>query len=490
MNLSTKLSRVALVLSLLAGGGCGKLVPPGALVVTQVPTPGPGVPAAKDMLDARYPPGSRVVLVIPPYRPLDVRVLSQGLEAAGDPVVSPDGRCVFFAGKAHGADAWQIYAAKVSGGQPKAVTSMDGGAMGAAIIATGDLVFGSPVPNVGETWNTSRPSALYSQSPNGKPRRLTYGPMSALDPTALADGRILFVSGQPNATTGSTPHLALFTVNNDGTEVTAFAGKHDRVAFVRRPRDLLDGHVGFLASNADALGDSWAEGVSLARPFANRGPLFSFPGARCRSVEPGGDGTILVSLESRGVSGRSMRGSQAVFRLVAGAQTLPQPLFDDPAWDDIEATRVAARPKPMGHVTAIAPGKNYGTILCLDANRSTYQTAQNGNRSATARIRVLNQVGNGKVRVLGEVPVQTDGSFMAEVPADIPLGFEALDEQGQVLRRLPPMIWVRAGENRSCIGCHEPHNHSPRNARPLAASQPPVVLGGQTGCVAIHPPAP
>ena len=90
---------------------------------------------------------------------------------------------------------------------------------------------------------------------------------------------------------------------------------------------------------------------------------------------------------------------------------------------------------------------------------------------------MLSETEQGVLRALGEVELQPDGSFLAEVPADVPLGFEALDAHGNVLRRLPPMVWVRAGENRSCLGCHEPHNRSPRNARPLAVNFPPARLG-------------
>jgi hypothetical protein len=70
---------------------------------------------------------------------------------------------------------------------------------------------------------------------------------------------------------------------------------------------------------------------------------------------------------------------------------------------------------------------------------------------------------------------------MAEVPADLPLGFEALDDHRQVLRRVAPMIWLRPGENRSCVGCHAPHNHSPHNQRPLAVRVPVPLLGVQEG---------
>ena len=68
--------------------------------------------------------------------------------------------------------------------------------------------------------------------------------------------------------------------------------------------------------------------------------------------------------------------------------------------------------------------------------------------------------------------MQADGSFLAEVPADVPLGFESLDENGRVLRHEAPMLWVRPAENRSCIGCHEPRNRAPHNQRPLAVSVP------------------
>jgi hypothetical protein len=36
---------------------------------------------------------------------------------------------------------------------------------------------------------------------------------------------------------------------------------------------------------------------------------------------------------------------------------------------------------------------------------------------------------------------------------------------------------VRPAENRSCIGCHEPHNRSPYNHRPLAVNAPIPCLG-------------
>jgi len=116
------------------------------------------------------------------------------------------------------------------------------------------------------------------------------------------------------------------------------------------------------------------------------------------------------------------------------------------------------------------PTKSTGKILCLNANFSS--DISDGAQSPANRVRVLVETSPGNVRVLGEVPVQADGSFLADVPADVPIGFESLDETGRVLRREAPMLWVRPAENRSCIGCHEPRNRSPHNQRPLAVNVP------------------
>jgi hypothetical protein len=131
----------------------------------------------------------------------------------------------------------------------------------------------------------------------------------------------------------------------------------------------------------------------------------------------------------------------------------------------------------MGHVSAIMPAKHYGTILCMNANftRPEGRATRPGEPLKAAKVRIF--TGNKeKASMLGEVLLQADGSFMAQVPAEVPLGFESLDAQGNTLLKSEPFLWLRPGENRSCIGCHEPYNHTIPNIRPLAAGLPPAVL--------------
>ena len=457
---------------MLAGAGCEKPVPPaGALVLTQLPVTA-AFASATDILDLRYPPGSRVVLMKAPPGSGRVQVLSEDLAAAGDPVVSCDGRRVFFVGKATASAEWQIYQDDLAAGRRQALTSLPGGAMSPVLLPTGSLLFASPVPKIGGP-NYSQPlSALYVQPPGGQPRQLTFSSRSITEPTILSDGRILFVSAEPPESSNSASGPALFTMNNDGTEITAFAGQVDDASAIQRPRQLADGRVVFLVSKSGANPpDSVAECVRTARPFQSRAPLFPGVTARVRSVQPAGNGDLLVCAEN--ASGA--RASLALFRVSPTATTLGAPLLAGSDWNCCEAAEIAPHPQPMGRLSTVDLTKQTGKILCLNANFSDDHSA--GTTPVATHVRVLAEASPGNVCALGEVPVQADGSFMAEVPANVPLGFEALDENGRVLRREAPMIWVRPAENRSCIGCHEPYNRAPHNHRPLAVSVSIPCLG-------------
>ena len=443
--------------------------------MTQTPVAVPPPPAATAM-DVRYPPGSRVVLLVPPFRADTVRELSRGLVAAGDPCVSWDGRWVYFAGKSSEHADWQIYKADASGGRPQLVTQVPGGAMDPALAAHEELVFSSPVPEAGRLWTTPKPVALYGLLPGQTPRRLTFGPDSAVSATVLRDGRILFVTAEPHDNNRGPRQLCLFTINNDGTEVTAYAGQEDGVDFIRRPRELGGGRIAFLAARTEESGPiGWAESVRSASPFATRTNLFPFQSAGCRSVEALAENEVLACVETSGLAGRSMTANAAVYRIATNATAIGAPIFADPQWNSIEATPLAARAEPAGHTTAVMPGSPRGTVLCLNVNDSS-EPAADRNAAPAAELRVIALAASGQPRTLGKVPVASDGSVLVYLPAGVPLGFDTLDAQGNLLRHQPPFLWLQPGENRACVGCHEPRNHAPRNIRPLATQLDPARL--------------
>jgi hypothetical protein len=73
-------------------------------------------------------------------------------------------------------------------------------------------------------------------------------------------------------------------------------------------------------------------------------------------------------------------------------------------------------------------------------------------------------------RVWGFADVEEDGSAHFEVPADLPLYFLPLDEEGRAVQRMRTFTHFRPGERQSCIGCHADRNYVSPGARNLRTS--------------------
>ena len=65
------------------------------------------------------------------------------------------------------------------------------------------------------------------------------------------------------------------------------------------------------------------------------------------------------------------------------------------------------------------------------------------------------------VRILGDVPVEPDGSAQFRVPVDTAVYFQLLDENRMELRRMRSFISFQPGEARACVGCHESRASAP-----------------------------
>ncbi|MCX6898798.1 MAG: discoidin domain-containing protein [Verrucomicrobia bacterium] len=69
------------------------------------------------------------------------------------------------------------------------------------------------------------------------------------------------------------------------------------------------------------------------------------------------------------------------------------------------------------------------------------------------------------IRILGDVPVEKDGSAKFRVPVDTAVYFQLLDENRMELRRMRSFISFQPGEQRACTGCHESKTVAPVPAR-------------------------
>ncbi|GLQ30044.1 hypothetical protein [Litoribrevibacter albus] len=78
--------------------------------------------------------------------------------------------------------------------------------------------------------------------------------------------------------------------------------------------------------------------------------------------------------------------------------------------------------------------------------------------------------------IIGYAPLEPDGSFKLEVPADTPLGISVVDENGRAIQVHTNWVHVRPGETRTCNGCHSPRRGSALNGAGIAGNHPNTLL--------------
>lgn len=83
---------------------------------------------------------------------------------------------------------------------------------------------------------------------------------------------------------------------------------------------------------------------------------------------------------------------------------------------------------------------------------------------------------DGIKRILGSVPLESDGSVCLQVPPCRALHFQLLDEQQRALQTMRSFANVMPGERRGCVGCHEMHSVAPAPAAAIALRKPPQQL--------------
>ncbi len=268
----------------------------------------------------------------------------------------------------------------------------------------------------------------------------------------LPDGRIVYAAelAGPSPLPEVAHGTALFVADGDG-------GPGVRITFGAGldcdPAVLDDGRVVF---------SSW-------RPAAGRLGLFT--------VHPDGTGYAAFHLpDGHAVLPRQAATRDVDFvlltedalRTMSADWDAPMSVASDaPAPDAIE---LRGRPRAQGHLSSVRPGGAYGTLICVDARRT-------GSKAATRARFVFADTGQG----LGVVPLESDGSFAVRVPADTPLRIELLDAAGAVRASEMASLWVRPGEVRVCVSCHDDVETAPPNVRPAAVLGEPMDLtrGGQ-----------
>jgi hypothetical protein len=78
-------------------------------------------------------------------------------------------------------------------------------------------------------------------------------------------------------------------------------------------------------------------------------------------------------------------------------------------------------------------------------------------------------------QILGYAPIEPDGSFKLQVPADVPLALSVVDADGRAIQTHTNWIQVRPGERRTCDGCHSPRRGAALNSGAVVNTMPAAI---------------
>jgi hypothetical protein len=494
-----------LALCLLASGAAAAPVKPqpaGAhpasmrLVVAQLPL---GTAAEKAWPSADFGEGGRLVLV---ERGKLVKVLTPEFASAADPDVSFDGQKILFAAKKQAGDRWAIYEMNADGSGARLVTQGADDyrspiALPTIFTLTADPYKGTdPWEQIGfirvsahdANENGDSPASSLCAFKTNKPEnptvRIGYNLSNEMDPVVLPDGRILYASWQ-RATLEHGPNgrVALLAVNPDGTDASVFAADEGQrvkqapcvttkrlVVFVEGEKIGWDG-AGALAS------------VSLRRNLHSYRRITSEKDGLFRAPAPLPDGDVLAAM--RPVNGS---GTLAIVRVDSASGKI-SPVFDDPNYHETQVKLLAPRALPDRRSTPTKDDNADGGLYGLNVYLNDLPTDALPPGSIK-RLRVIEGLPNiqgedaaahglsgfGRRRLLGEAPIDADGSFQVQIPANLPVQLQILDEDGLALRT-SGWIWARSRYGaQGCVGCHEDGELAPTNRFVDALAKPAVKL--------------
>lgn len=471
------------------------------IVLTQLPA-GEAMMGAKaragGMLRADYGEGARLLLVAPDAA---AQVLTEAFHSACDPALSFDGTRMLFAGKKTASDNWDIYEMVLDGFEVRRITRDLGDCrspdyqgslytlkpVGVPSVPEYHLTFVAGSGTMNEYGGSAATNLYFCKFDGTAVRQLTYNLSSDLDPCILPDGRLVFASWQRSRLDdGPAGYIGLFGVNIDGSDYAGFTtGQGKRIQ--QMPCVTSGGLVVFVEAESVGWDGAGSLGsVTLRRPLHSYRPLTRPDQGLFHSPSPLPDGRLLVSRRSNDDSD-----THGVYRFDPNGGPI-EPVYDDPQWHDIQATAVYARPEPDGRSTAVPEdpeaSARTGKFYCLNVYTSDLQPAWLPGGSIK-RLRVLEGVPArtkadtmlGGIpplvqrRILGDVPIEQDGSFNIEIPANTPIELQILDAEGMALRSCG-WIWAKDYARQGCIGCHEDPELTPENLMVDAVKRPSMKL--------------
>ncbi len=419
--------------------------------------------------------------------------------------LSHDGTQVIFSWKKGLSEPYQVYRINVDGSGLTQITDDKSYNFNACWLPDGDIAFLSTRKLAFAYCWTSPVGTLYRMDSDGeKLKRLSANYLNDFTPGIMNDGQIIYGRWE-YVDRPAIPIQSLWTLNPDGTNLEVFYGNRVLSPATFIEPQPIPGSTKILctltAHNGPCRGaigiidpDKGVNAQAAIRnltPEVNIGKVDRGNGNNVRgpyeSPYPIDQKYFLVSKKGTIIL-RDYDGTEE-YEILAGQ--------DDMGFYTPRPIRVRFRP-PVRASALVESDDKWATVVLQDVYRGLQPHVKRGEIKQIAVVQEIekSQFADKKYRafgfqfpvvscgatyspkkVWGYAKVNEDGSAHFKVPASVPIYFMALDSHGRALQRMRSFTHLMPGEVQSCIGCHEPRNHtSAMRKRPTAVSREPQEL--------------
>ncbi|MHC5067855.1 MAG: SUMF1/EgtB/PvdO family nonheme iron enzyme, partial [Planctomycetota bacterium] len=414
---------------------------------------------------------------------------------------------------------WRVLEVGVDGTGLRQVTPDDGADVDhfdSCYLPSGGVIFASTGTFQGMPCIKGEPrmASLYRQDAAGAVRQLGFDQDTAWCPTVLNDGRIMYTRWEYSDMVHSN-NRPLMVMNPDGTGQKSIYGSNSYFPAAFNYVRPIPGHPSMVVGVAGghhgiprcgrmllvdpAQGQREDEGVVAQVPGrgtqVKRTPRDSYTnGVLPLTIHPyplaergthhGAGKYFLVAMRPNwdtlwGIYLVDVFDNAVLIKEVAGEGLLePIPLRGNdvpaqiPDMVDLTTTTATAYIQDIYHGPGLADVPK-GTVKKLRIGG--YQFSAHG--SGGGHVGTIGVDSGWDIkRILGTVPVNEDGSAYFEIPANTPIFFQPLDEQGRSLQGMRTWATAMPGERMSCVGCHESAYDAPLPQVTTASTQDPDVI--------------
>jgi len=398
-----------------------------------------------------------------------------------DPCVSYDASKVLLSYRKGGTHHYNLYEVNLDGTGLKQLTSGDWDDVEPTYLPDGGIVFCSTrCQRYVLCWLAPVATMHRCNADGSDIRRLSSGSVTENTPAMLPDGRILYTRWEyVNRDAVSFHHL--WAMNPDGSGATIFYG-NQKAGGVYIDARSIPGSSNVVYVDSGYHGQNEHQGfihlLSVHKGPNDRTQSRAITGNGFRDPYPISDTEFLAAYNNELVC---VDDSGKVVSLWQSNRMVHEPRL------------IAPRPREPILSPRVDLAKTTGMLALTDVYQGRKMAGVP--RGSIRKLLVMedlskpvNYHGGGTTpiahggkwtlnRILGTVPVESDGSAHFEVPAGRSIYLAALDENDLSVKQMRSFVTVMPGERASCIGCHEQRTRPPHApSATLASQRPPSVI--------------